>query len=440
MYFFFLSLQSFFGRTYSNISSLSDCKNSGRCVINKKTRTSCKSCRLRKCLVVGMSKSGSRYGRRSNWFKIHFLMQNNSSENAANTISNNNNNDSNHNNNINADNSNSGLRVLPVEDKIKSWNNSKLDRLVTSLDDCSDEKWLSSKGDSSFSGSSIHPNQNLSPDHKEIISKKDESLETTIKKSESPDPSSSSLSSSSDLNSSLQHFEDIRDKNFWSSVSDSFYPKDLVALYRIPAMHRLHPYLNPVSSLPPQLLYPYYSLLSLFSKECLEPSVNKDKLTTPNQRNLSPTSVSREDIKSENFSSDNLQPPFKIFKQNTSAFQPTCGLENLWNTTSLHCSSQASPQIWKPASSPYDKPLKLKLKKEKNLDPISSENLPIDLSIRPKSIDSEVSLKYQNISLANNECSVVKETSKNMLIINDKEKNEYQTEQQIPLDLSGFKT
>lgn len=67
--------KSFFGRTYNNLSSLSECKNNGRCVINKKNRTSCKSCRLRKCLMVGMSKSGSRYGRRSNWFKIHCLLQ-----------------------------------------------------------------------------------------------------------------------------------------------------------------------------------------------------------------------------------------------------------------------------------------------------------------------------------------------------------------------------
>lgn len=44
-------------------------------MINKKNRTACKACRLRKCLVVGMSKSGSRYGRRSNWFKIHCLLQ-----------------------------------------------------------------------------------------------------------------------------------------------------------------------------------------------------------------------------------------------------------------------------------------------------------------------------------------------------------------------------
>lgn len=67
--------QSFFGRTYNNLSSISECKNNGECVINKKNRTSCKACRLRKCLMVGMSKSGSRYGRRSNWFKIHCLLQ-----------------------------------------------------------------------------------------------------------------------------------------------------------------------------------------------------------------------------------------------------------------------------------------------------------------------------------------------------------------------------
>ncbi|VVD00305.1 unnamed protein product [Leptidea sinapis] len=66
---------SFFGRTYNNLSSISECKNNGECVINKKNRTACKACRLRKCLLVGMSKSGSRYGRRSNWFKIHCLLQ-----------------------------------------------------------------------------------------------------------------------------------------------------------------------------------------------------------------------------------------------------------------------------------------------------------------------------------------------------------------------------
>ena len=67
--------KSFFGRTCNNQSVIAECKNNYRCVVDKKNRTSCKACRLRKCLMVGMSKSGSRYGRRSNWFKIHCLMQ-----------------------------------------------------------------------------------------------------------------------------------------------------------------------------------------------------------------------------------------------------------------------------------------------------------------------------------------------------------------------------
>ncbi|XP_034482395.1 protein embryonic gonad [Drosophila innubila] len=67
--------KSFFGRTYNNIAAIAGCKHNGDCVINKKNRTACKACRLRKCLLVGMSKSGSRYGRRSNWFKIHCLLQ-----------------------------------------------------------------------------------------------------------------------------------------------------------------------------------------------------------------------------------------------------------------------------------------------------------------------------------------------------------------------------
>ncbi|XP_070507071.1 protein embryonic gonad-like [Chironomus tepperi] len=103
--------KSFFGRTYNNLSSISECKNNGECVINKKNRTACKACRLRKCLLVGMSKSGSRYGRRSNWFKIHCLLQ--EQQNKVN-----------HNNNNNiSSNSNNNNHVLQNENSNNSNNN-----------------------------------------------------------------------------------------------------------------------------------------------------------------------------------------------------------------------------------------------------------------------------------------------------------------------------
>lgn len=70
-----LLLQSFFGRTYNNPTNVTACKNGGNCVINKRNRTACKACRLKKCLDVGMSKSSSRYGRRSNWFKITYFSE-----------------------------------------------------------------------------------------------------------------------------------------------------------------------------------------------------------------------------------------------------------------------------------------------------------------------------------------------------------------------------
>ncbi|KAL0124574.1 hypothetical protein PUN28_006430 [Cardiocondyla obscurior] len=65
--------KSFFGRTYNNPTNVTACRNGGTCVINRRNRTACKACRLKKCLDVGMSKSSSRYGRRSNWFKITYF-------------------------------------------------------------------------------------------------------------------------------------------------------------------------------------------------------------------------------------------------------------------------------------------------------------------------------------------------------------------------------
>lgn len=70
-----LYLQSFFGRACNKSQSIPECKKNSKCVINKNTRTTCKACRLTKCIQVGMSKGGSKFGRRSNWFKINFLLE-----------------------------------------------------------------------------------------------------------------------------------------------------------------------------------------------------------------------------------------------------------------------------------------------------------------------------------------------------------------------------
>ena len=78
--------KSFFGRFCNNQTVIPDCKNNYMCVIDKRNRTSCKACRLKKCLSVGMSKSGCRYGRRSNWFKIHCLMQKNAQKPASSPV------------------------------------------------------------------------------------------------------------------------------------------------------------------------------------------------------------------------------------------------------------------------------------------------------------------------------------------------------------------
>ncbi|XP_021967951.1 knirps-related protein isoform X2 [Folsomia candida] len=113
--------KSFFGRTYNNVSGIAECKNGGRCEINKKNRTSCKSCRLRKCLRMGMSKSGSRYGRRSNWFKIHCLLQAQGQQNGMSGPETNNNSSSTTNNNNSSPNYQSSFGKNPLPSTVTSY-------------------------------------------------------------------------------------------------------------------------------------------------------------------------------------------------------------------------------------------------------------------------------------------------------------------------------
>ncbi|KAL6731923.1 hypothetical protein Aduo_002741 [Ancylostoma duodenale] len=63
--------KSFFGRTCLRKNhDRFECKNAGRCDVVGSNRTSCKACRYKRCVSVGMSPLNSRFGRRSKYFKV----------------------------------------------------------------------------------------------------------------------------------------------------------------------------------------------------------------------------------------------------------------------------------------------------------------------------------------------------------------------------------
>ncbi|XP_064121887.1 uncharacterized protein LOC135226357 [Macrobrachium nipponense] len=230
--------KSFFGRTYNNLSSLNECKNNGRCVINKKTRTSCKSCRLRKCLMVGMSKSGSRYGRRSNWFKIHYLMQNN--------------------NNTSSSSASSTSADILTSDSTMTTSNTVTTATITT--DTHSPVGLVSPPEISIKSSS--------PDYKEFKMSSDCSFSADYqfksgvenKSYHSPPASSETHTSESSL--------DLSEKSLFPPLSEQLYPKELLSLYNLQNLApRLPPYVSP-NSLAQRYLYPYYpSLLSVYSQK-----------------------------------------------------------------------------------------------------------------------------------------------------------------------------
>ncbi|XP_076055336.1 uncharacterized protein LOC143033737 [Oratosquilla oratoria] len=260
--------KSFFGRTYNNHSFLNECKNSGRCVINKKTRTSCKSCRLRKCMMVGMSKSGSRYGRRSNWFKIHYLMQGTNNPNTT------------------------------------SANEENTDATTTVASTTTSPVLISPMADSK---------NILSPDFKLGVDYKPEykhnldykaSLQD-YKSLNSPTPSSSESHNS---DSSLE----LSDKTLFPPYPDNVYTKELLALYNFPTLTpRLPPYITQ-TTLTQRYLYPYYpTLLNMYSRKQYLDSLLQEARQTDTSTIDAEESAESPEVPSP---SRDLPPPPKIFK------------------------------------------------------------------------------------------------------------------------------
>ncbi|XP_042878750.1 zygotic gap protein knirps-like isoform X2 [Penaeus japonicus] len=266
--------KSFFGRTYNNIPSPNECKNSGRCVINKKTRTSCKSCRLRKCLRVGMSKSGSRYGRRSNWFKIHYLMQNN---NTTATSS--------------ADD--------PVASEASTTTATSTTTSPGLISPSSETMTLSPdlKDFKDFKDFKLSPDFKLHSDFKSVL--------------ECKGLNSPSSSESHNSDSSL----DLNEKSLFPPYSEHLYPKDLLALYNLPTLTpRLPPYVAP-TTLAHRYLYSYYPFLSVYSrKQYLDTLMQEAR-----QRGVA-TPVDGEDEARDGASppARDFAPPPKFFKPNPS--------------------------------------------------------------------------------------------------------------------------
>ncbi|KAK8732637.1 hypothetical protein OTU49_006857, partial [Cherax quadricarinatus] len=303
--------KSFFGRTYNNLSSLNECKNSGRCIINKKTRTSCKSCRLRKCLMVGMSKSGSRYGRRSNWFKIHYLMQGNSSSTTTTTST-----------TSSSGSATSSTYTTSADMMLGSESSSNNNTTTTTaastspglLSPSHNAKTLSHDfrdfKDFKFSPDfSLSPDFTLSPDFK-INPDFKSGLE--YKSLKSPTPSSSESHNSE---SSLE----LTDKSLFPPFSDHLYSKELLALYNLPTLTpHLPPYVSP-ASLAHRYLYPYYpSLLSVYSRRQY-----LDSLLQKARQSEASTPVDLEDEPRDLASpSQEFPPPSKFFKPNSSRPHP----------------------------------------------------------------------------------------------------------------------
>ncbi|XP_068227614.1 uncharacterized protein [Palaemon carinicauda] len=408
--------KSFFGRTYNNLSSLNECKNNGRCVINKKTRTSCKSCRLRKCLMVGMSKSGSRYGRRSNWFKIHYLMQNNNTTSASSTSS-----------------------------DLMTTNSTMTTSAMTTVTNTADAH--PTRGHMSPPENMI---KNSSLDYKEFKINSESSFDADYKFSsefksttDSKEYHSSPTSETHNSESSL----DLSEKSLFPPLSEQLYPKELLSLYNLQNLApRLSPYVSP-NSLAQRYLYPYYpSLLSVYSqKQYLNTLLQEAK-----HKDSASSALEDDDDEHHDRSSPDwgIPPPPKFRK--SSSRSPPCRSTPEWHSAAtdailrgilpFHHKIPVDDNLLA-HSSDHNAGHDFLSQEESDLVPVGAtapQDLPIDLSMKNKF--SAYSL-HKIINLGHSMCKTGgMNNEENIEEMSGEKENEREaqtkTEQDVPLDLS----
>lgn len=372
--------------------------------------------------MVGMSKSGSRYGRRSNWFKIHYLMQGNSNNNNSNNVINNS--------------LNPNPSVTTSTDQSNSEHSASLSYTPSSPElsrSSSETKTLSPD----FRDFKITQDFKLSPDFKmspefKLGSHLKAGLESKGLKSPTP---SSSESHNSD--SSL----DLSERSLFSSYPETLYPKELLALYNIPTLaHHLPTYMSQ-TSLAHRYLYPFYpSLLSVYSRrQYLDSLLQKARqsktsdslkvqdepcdLPSPNREFTTPTKF---------FEVNTIHPQYEMkVAVKSSRYFPVRGLLPLrhdlhgreipsgYNKSNDLTSRRSPDMVSEGATAPQDLPIDLSVK-NKPLSPQRLEN-DYESSLSSSSHDKE----YEENIKANNK--------------GEKEEERKKEEQEMPLDLSSVR-
>ena len=400
-----------------------------------------------------MSKSGSRYGRRSNWFKIHYLMNNGNDSTSPTQQSSVGENDfpmtevpSTTASNLNLSSPSTLISNLnsPRSDQTHIPSDFKFNSDFKFTNDfrlCPDMPRLPGLPD--LRQIKSNPELRLSDIKPPLDLKLHESFGLDFKALNSPTPSSSE-SHNSDSS------QDLGEKNPFSAYNESQCPKDIFGLYNLPTLTpRIPSYMAP-SSIAQRCLYPFYpSLLSVYSRQQYV-----DKLISQARQagttNVVPTSS--EGVRDIPSPRREIPPPPKLFKPDTEHLLNICrdainqceksALEMFPIMPIRPASNSDSDKLVIPTS---NSPVRSKSAGNVEISENESElqESPIDLSVRIKTESPHSSCddrSTHSVSPDSNTVEDVPSEDRGISSPNEADTIIKKEEQQIPLDLSAIRT